>query len=91
MERDTIMLYGKRRTVQCVNKRRAKREYLDGKTVYLLPSNCGLVNPWVSLCPINKDNEQWQGDNFDNRVNNFQYYNCNYELGYYPHYYVEVN
>ena len=91
MERDTIMLYGKRRTVQRINKRRAKREYEAGKEIYLMPSKCALVNPWVSPCPIRKESEQWLGDTFDNRIRDYQCYNCNYEVGYYPHYYVEVN
>lgn len=91
MERDTIMLYGKLRTIQRINKRRAKREYEAGKTVYLLPANCRLVNPWVSLCPLRKEDELFERDYFDNRVRDYQYYNCNHELGYYPHYYIETN
>ena len=38
---------------------------------------------------ISKADEE--SSTFDKRVNNFEYYNCNYELGYYTSFYVEVN
>lgn len=91
MERETTNLYGKTRVVKRINKRRAQREYEQGKTVYLLPCNCGLLSVWIHPCPIKQSEEQWSGDSFNSRVNEFQYYNCNYETGYYPHYYVEVD
>lgn len=74
-----------------VNKQTAKKAYEAGQTVYLLPSNCGFVNPWINPSPMRQEDEQWSSDNFNSRVNEYQYYNCNYGTGYYPHYYVEVN
>lgn len=69
-----------------VNKRTAKNMYDNGYTIYLIPCKCTFEfnAPWVCPIPIHKDSD---GD-FDTVVNAFIAYNCNRELGLYPHYYV---
>lgn len=69
-----------------VNKTTAKNMYNQGYTVYLVPCKCAFDFDahWVRPIPINNSND---GD-FDSSVNAFIAYNCNRELGKYPHYYV---
>lgn len=77
-----------------VNKRTAKNMYDNGYTIYLIPCKCifefkapwvfEFNAPWIRPIPIHKDSD---GD-FDTVVNAFISYNCNRELGLYPHYYV---
>ena len=69
-----------------VRKDVARRLYKEGRTIYLTPSNIAASdsNPWVKPCAINNRS----GKNFDNVVNEFEYYNCNYELGYYTNFWI---
>ena len=78
-----------------VTKPTARRMYLSGCEIMLLPCKVGSVhlednsNPWVvrpvtislATCPHD-------ANRFDRSVNDFEYYNCNAELGYYAHYFV---
>ena len=61
--------------------------YYSGHPITLVPCKCRVDNEVavakVSLFSMKGIN------NFDTLVNNFEYYNCNSELGRYTHYYVE--
>lgn len=63
-----------------VNKKVARQMYNNGKQIWLIPDMMRLNNAWQSPCPIStKDNG---GDReFDIRVNEFRYYNCDNERG----------
>lgn len=76
--------------VKQVNKTAARKLYNEGKTIYLNACNMRLNNPWTSLCPVSKDSEAWNGDTFDGRINEFQYYGCDSERGKYVNFFVEV-
>jgi hypothetical protein len=70
-----------------VRKDVARRLYNEGKTIYLTPSNvvASDSNSWVKPLAI----EQGEGNGeFDQRVNSFEYYNCNHELGYYINFWI---
>ena len=69
-----------------VRKDVARRLFNEGRTVYLTPSNVVAddSNMWIKPYPINNR----AGENFDNAVNSFEYYNCNYELGYYTNFWI---
>jgi hypothetical protein len=69
-----------------IRKDVARRLYSEGRTIYLTPSNIAASdsNLWVKPYPINNRGEK----NFDDIVNSFEYYNCNYELGYYTNFWI---
>lgn len=68
-----------------VRKDVARRLYKEGRTIYLTPSNIAASdsNMWIKPLAI----KQGEGE-FDERVNEFEYYNCNYELGYYTNFWI---
>ena len=70
-----------------VRKDVARRLYGEGKTIYLTPSNvvASDSNFWVKPYPISNKDEK----NFDNIIDEFEYYNCNYELGYYTNFWID--
>lgn len=74
--------------VERIDKRTARKLYNAGKTIYLQGCTMRFDNMWQSACPISKDREQWEGQNFDSTVNEYTYYNCDSERGRYVHFYV---
>ena len=62
--------------------------YNNGKQIWLIPDMIRLNNAWQSPCPIStKDNG---GDReFDARVNEFVYYNCDRVRGHGVKYFVK--
>lgn len=76
-----------------VNKPTARKLYNNGLTIYLLPckvSDTALTskNSWVSPVEISLFACAHSANKFDRTVNEYEYYNCNAELGYYASYYV---
>ena len=68
-----------------VNKATARKMYRSGCEIHLLPCKVRLNNEWVSPIPVSLETHK---ETFDRVVNQYEYYNCNAELGYYAHYYV---
>lgn len=68
-----------------IRKDVARRLYKEGKTIYLTPSNVQACdsNMWIKPHPIKEG-----GKDFDVKVNQFEYYNCNSELGYYTNFWI---
>lgn len=83
MQKETYVRDGK--TFTRIDKRKARIKYNDGKTIYLIPDMMRLDNAWQHPCPI--DNKS--GVDFDARVNEFSYYNCDTERGRGVKYFVE--
>lgn len=81
-----------------VNKATARKMYNHGCSILLLPCkvresaiyDSTSSNLWVRPCEINIIESSSFENKFDMAVNNFEYYNCNAELGYYAHYYVTI-
>lgn len=76
-----------------ITKPNARKMYNKGYDILLLPCkvNDNVVdskNPWVKPVTINIKTCQYDANKFDRTVNNYVYYNCNVELGYYAHYFV---
>ena len=75
------------------NKATARKMFYSGITIYVLPckvSESALdCNSWIqpAIFDITR-NALGQENKFDRLVNEYTYYNCNAEVGYYPHYYV---
>ena len=72
-----------------VRKDVARRLYNEGKTIYLTPSNVAASdsNLWIKPLLIQKTSGI-PSRPFDAKVNEFEYYNCNYELGYYTNFWI---
>lgn len=68
-----------------VNKATARKMYRSGCEIHLLPCKVRLKNEWVSPIAISLETHKVT---FDRVVNQYEYYNCNKDLGYYAHYYV---
>lgn len=71
-----------------INKRQARKEFYDGKKVGLLPCNVTKDNRWMSICWIDADSRSDNDRDFDQIVNEFEYYSCNNEMGRYAAYYI---
>ena len=73
-------------TFKKITKPTAKKMYLSGKTIYLVPNKCSPTNDtWVQPTPISAR----MGKGFETVVNEYEYYNCNYECGKVAAYYIE--
>lgn len=70
-----------------IRKDVARRLFNEGRTIYLTPSNIAASdsNLWIKPYPISN---QRNSKSFDNIVNEFEYYNCNRELGYYTNFWI---
>ena len=80
-------IYNGERVIR-VNKKVARQMYNKGKQIWMIPDMMRLDNAWQSPCPIStKDNG---GDReFDARVNEFVYYNCDRVRGHGVKYFVK--
>lgn len=69
-----------------IRKDVARRLFDQGRIIYLTPSKIVATDssPWIKPYPINNR----AGHNFDDIVNNFEFYNCCWELGYYTSFWV---
>lgn len=77
-----------------VNKTKAKRLFYEGYKTYMIPCKANLASPWISPCEMTllkyEDKCNWMEiQDFEEIVNSFTYFNCNSELGKYPHFYAE--
>ena len=81
----TIAIHGKK--VKRMRKDVARRRYDQGQRIFLLASNCIYGSYWFgSGCPVDNSDDR----TFDAQVNEFEYYNCDNERGYYACYYVNA-
>lgn len=70
-----------------INKTKAKQFYNDGFSIIICPCNLRPDLPHSFGCVVNISN----GRNFEQMVNDFEYYNIqNKETGYYASYYIPV-
>lgn len=78
-----------------INKPTARKMYNCGHPVLLLPCNVSDEavegkSDWIKPVTISIFDTEEDSNKFDRTVNSYAYYNCNAELGYYPHYYVSL-
>lgn len=83
MQKETYVRDGK--TFSRIDKRKARIKYNEGKTIYLIPDKMRWDNVWQQPCSIDNKSEV----DFDTRVNEFSYYNCDAERGRGVKYFVE--
>ena len=76
-----------------INKKEARNRYNRGDTVYMLSCNMRVDNLWCKpyIMDVYKkydyDTFDEEPADFDKLVNHFEYYNCDYERGYYASFY----
>ena len=71
-----------------IDKKKARSLYNAGYTIYLVPCKVRPDDqgPWIRPYSISKK----EGESFDDHVNAYEYYNCNFnELGYYAAFYIK--
>lgn len=74
----------------------ARRRFREGKEVILVPCKLspdafnGAFRVSIKYNPARHANEGTPNEVFEKVRNSFIFYNCNYESGYYPHYYAPV-
>ena len=68
-----------------IDKRIARKLYDQGVPVLIIPHKCSPRGAWVTGFEMINN-----GRAFDAFVNEFTYYNCCNESGYYPAFYKEV-
>ena len=73
-----------------INKSEARKQFNVGVNVYIIPNKMSIDNMWMPLYKMNK----WELESIDNSItfdkfiNEYEYYNCMYETGYYCSYYL---
>ena len=85
-----------------INKIEARKLFITGKTLLVVPNKVSPDNVWGIGLALSAPEEEKRlaGENsdpvrldrqwlFDNWVTRWYYYNGNYELGYYPAFYVD--
>lgn len=73
-----------------IDKRVARRLFNAGQTIRIVPCKANLNHiMWQGHLFNNKTEFDGEVADFDEVVNSYTYYNCNYETGYYPAFYVE--
>lgn len=79
-----------------ISKASARKQFLQGKTVFVLPCKVRFGSPWLSAFPISREAQKVYAideigikNRFESLVNSFEYYNCNSETGKYSAFYVE--
>ena len=73
-----------------IDKKKAKAAYRAGLTVLWCPVNIAPFTGWGLEVPININNQNCDGIEFDKLYDEYCFYNCNKECGYYPAYYIPV-
>lgn len=66
-----------------ISKAAAKKMYERGENVYICACKMNPEGHWFHAVWIHPEPEQ----TFEQFVNAYTYYNCNYETGYYPAFY----
>lgn len=67
-----------------INKVVARKMYAEHKPFIIVPCKCAPQSMFaVKMQP------GWMFRNFNNFYNEFCYYNCNKDTGYYPRFYIE--
>ena len=69
-----------------IDKRKARKLYEEGITIFVIPHKINISSPWASFFEMKKSKSS---NSFDWAVDNFLYYNSTFELGYYPSFYIE--
>ena len=70
-----------------IRKNTARKLFNNGHELIIIPCKCAPGRVWLTGFKICKNN--LENADFDRLINEFEYYNCNSELGRYTHFYIE--
>ena len=70
-----------------IRKNTARKLFNEGHELTIIPCNCSPNGAWLTGFRICKT--YLENSDFDRLINEFEYYNCNSELGRYTHFYIE--
>ena len=85
----TITVHSEQVQVKQVNKTVARRLYNAGHNIHVVACNLRLNNPCYA--PYTTTGGHAYSVLFDTMLNEFTYYNCDAERGYYPHFYAATH
>ena len=72
-----------------IRKNEARKRYNEGKEIIILPCKANPKSAWFTgFTMVNDPAEKEPVRDFDSYVNEFEYFNCCNELGYYAAYYI---
>ena len=74
-------------TFDRVSKSTARKAYNDGKKIVVSMINYRLDSPWQPFAVIAKNTTDFL--NFDGKINSYEYYNSNNEVGLYCKFFIE--
>lgn len=77
-----------KRVYKRISKATAKKLFNSGNCIVVAPCKLRPFGPWHPECIIDGFMEDDPDRTFDKIINAFIWYNCNYETGYYPSFYV---
>ena len=70
-----------------ISKQAARKRYNASKPIYICSCKYRPNNMWQPAIEIAKLHD---GDTFDSYVNRYEFYNCDYERGYYAAFYTKA-
>jgi len=73
-----------------ISKRAARKLFSEGKPLYVIAHKMRPGMPFQMGMTIFSEKYLEENKDFDSMVNNFAFYNCSYETGYYPAFYLET-
>lgn len=71
-----------------ITKKEARKLFDSGNALVVIPCKLAPFTPWHMECIIDGFNKESEDRTFDRIINAFIFYNCNYETGYYPAFYI---
>lgn len=73
-----------------INKSEARKQFNFGVNVYIIPNKMNINNMVIPFYKMNSWELKLLDNNitFDKFINEYEYYNCRYETGYYCSYYL---
>ncbi len=93
MQKITITgkLYGKEVKLIRVSKAKAKKLYEANNTIMLCPSKLYPLGMIYQGLDVKKENRsEYEGTSFEYVCEDFKWYNCDCEMGYYIHFYEVI-
>ena len=75
-------------TYERIDKRKARKMYNAGQEVGIIPCKCNPASIWFNGFTMINDPSQEETRDFDSYVNEFEYFNCNAEMGRYAAFYL---
>lgn len=90
MKFGTFYSHDLKSVVKQINKTTARKLYNSGESILVHPCNMLFDNVWQSPYNINIKDDIRGAENFDGRINDYTYYNCDNYRGKYPCFFIII-